>query len=572
MNQIHASVFHHSLLENAGDLFKFCAAGEIEKVRKLIDEGENIYQHLEKGFSFTPLFIALTIKNEKLANLFLDIYEHDLEVSNHKRALVAMPEDQTEEFMKTVDSEMNGDDFIPVLLKNYNSATTKCVYMRRKLNNKSDQSKMFAMKLEAKNGLCDLNWQKVYNRLTDSYLHLAIYHDMKSVIEKLLKNPMVDTKTVNDYGHSPLHYAIFTGNLDVIEFLVSTLESDIFQKESSFLYHAVVSGKQKSLDFVIEKLLGSGKSLQEILKIPFTFTEDSDEEKVDNLFHVLAKSSNFLHFFLRHVKSYEGSDFFIQNSNGDTILHRIVQNSVHKLSVKMKLIEKIVEKFPCLLIIENKDGRLPLHLAAFHDSPKQRLYNFLSKLTIKESGNAEIFYSNPDAALSTIIKAIEINHGLSSEYLENFQTTLKLDGPQLLHKCISVDKRHKSLSGILATKTKINPNEFFEGKNAFHVLLFHEVKAYYGKLPEGIFERLQKLIAYHPIENINARDQNGTTIFMFILSFCKDNDFIETLIQSGADCKAKNFENLTCLHHAVMNMKNQEVIKILLKHGADPSI
>lgn len=191
MNKICSTVFQHTLLESAGDLFKFCAAGEVEKVKQLITENVNIYEHLEKGFTFTSLLVALTVKNEIIANLLLDIYERDLEAlcgSSYKRALVATPVDQTEEFMETVETVISNEhDFVPVLLKNNNSETPKCVYLRKKQKNKNDQSMVLAMKLETKNGACDLNWHRVFERLTDSFLHLAIYHEMKTSLNDCLR-------------------------------------------------------------------------------------------------------------------------------------------------------------------------------------------------------------------------------------------------------------------------------------------------------------------------------------------------------------------------------------------------
>lgn len=146
-----------SYLENASEILRFCDNGDWISVEKLISRGENIYQRVTQCMNHVPLSVALLRKNEKLVNMLLDIYERDLEVLNgtdFKRALIAQPEDQTEEFFNIVETQPSADA-TPVLLKMNNNETPGCVYLRKKLNQKNDLSLKIAKKLEMKNGACD---------------------------------------------------------------------------------------------------------------------------------------------------------------------------------------------------------------------------------------------------------------------------------------------------------------------------------------------------------------------------------------------------------------------------------
>lgn len=573
MYQIYPSTFYEGALLSASELFKSCAAGDCGKVESLLKENVNIYQPIGEGYNFVPLFVAIVKKNQKLVNLLLDVYLRDLGAvrgKRLKRALIALPEDCTEELLKAFDAEAS-EDVVPVLLKQNNCEAPKCFFLRKYLNNKCDPSLRLSRELEAKNGYCDLNWRLIHAEPEDSFLHLVIYHGMQSAFERLSGNPTVDLGISNSRGHTPLHYAIHSGNQAFVDKLISNQIYQNFHEDSSYLYQAAQSGKSKALNFVIGKLSESGKSLREILSTTFPFEDYSQRTTVDKLLHVIARSENF-QFFFEYYKHSIPEEFRAQNSEGDTILHIIVHGSFRKQIEQIKLINQITKTFPELLLMKNNDQLLPLHLAALHDVKGQRLFRHMLKLTVEESGNPEIFFDNCEAAVATVVKAIRINKGLSEEHWMNFEKLLQSHGAQLLQECIKVDKSHKSLRGILSSVIKINPNEFFNGTNGFLAMTKCDAKRLWGNQPgQETYKRLQLLMKHHTIEDVNASDKSGTTLFMNIVSFCRDNEFIESLIESGADCTAKNVENMSCLHYAMMNAKNEEVVRILLQHGADSS-
>ena len=588
MKKVKVVTYHKRSLDNAIDIYKYCAEGDLEKVSNLIHQGENIYQRSVDYCTIVPLFVAICERKDKVVNILLDIYERDLNflnITHSKKALIAMSDDQTEEFIKTVETEPS-DDVIPVLLKSCKSEILKCVYLRKKLKDRNDLSIKLARKLEKKNGTCDLNFQVMFgDQPEDSFLHLAIYYEMKSILKRLLNQPSIDTKIINMSEQNPLHYAMSIGNLDIINLLLSKSDYGNFYEDRSYLYHAILSGNQKCIDMVLNKLFDCGVTMKEILKMTFSFdrwiyhyyNNDEDVIVVDNLLHLVARDGNFQNFLQVRKKFMEEEDFYLQNSKGETILHLLLLNSFHKLNVKINLITTICKSFPKLLTVKNHKRQLPLHLSLTYDTPGQRLFLHLLKLTIEESQNPEIFYEDSEMALSTLERAIKVNKGLSSEYLSHFEKLLRSHGTRLLHKTIKADQKLKKIEGILSSPTRVNLNDFYDGTNGYLSLLRYDINLDFYQLRcakphKYIIESLQKLINRQPIEDINARDTTGTTLFMYIVGFCEDNEFIKSWINAGADCKAVNFANFTCLHLGASNIKNKEIVQILLDKGVDPNV
>ncbi|CRL03024.1 CLUMA_CG016226, isoform A [Clunio marinus] len=264
-------------------------------------------------------------------------------------------------------------------------------------------------------------------------------------------------------------------------------------------------------------------------------------------------------------------DYLKQNSNGDTVLHLILLNQNLKLQAKKKYLRKLSEDFPERLLVKNNFQHLPLHVAAITDTYGQRLYRHLLDLTIEASGHPEIFYEDMEVAVKCLEMAIMNNQGLSEEYLRNFLKVVESHGHRLLIEMIKHSQQLKGIRSILLLGVSINPNQFYGGQNAFLAAVRYDVSHFYQSHNES-YSKLKLLLNHHPIEDPNACDETKTSLFMYIVGFTRDNELVKSLINLGADCKARNSENLSCLHFAARNKKNEEILNILLQNGADPSI
>lgn len=252
--------FHPSYLERASEIF--CVDGDVEKVAKSIARGENIYQTFSLNQCFVPLSVALLMKNEKLANMFLDIYERDLELldgTRFKLALIAMSDDQTDEFLNTIEIEPSGD-VTPVLLKTKNNETPRCVYLRKKLLDKNDLSLKFTTTLETKNNTCDINW-KCLNGDGETFLHIAIYYELKSIVQRLLQHPMIDP-SIKVNGETTMNYALRVRNFEIINMLSSVPHFRTFYESQIGLFQAVTFSEPMDLEFFFQEVHGKRKNLR----------------------------------------------------------------------------------------------------------------------------------------------------------------------------------------------------------------------------------------------------------------------------------------------------------------------
>lgn len=83
-----------------------------------------------------------------------------------------------------------------------------------------------------------------------------------------------------------------------------------------------------------------------------------------------------------------------------------------------------------------------------------------------------------------------------------------------------------------------------------------DLKKFKKNLPEDI-----------PADNINAKDENGSTALHRAVSN-KDTEMVKLLLGYGADSNIKNNYGTTPLHMAILS-NSPEIAKLLLAYGAD---
>lgn len=383
---------------------------------------------------------------------------------------------------------------------------------------------------------------------------------MKMVVKRLIHHGTVSIN-VKSFEHSPLHHALFIGNYDIINMLSSLPDFEAYYEDQTYVYQAAISNRQTSLRLIFKKLMNSGKTIDQILMFPFKNSSD------DFIMHVVARNGNFEGFFRYILPSSIAEDnFCVQNSHGETLLHCLLLNVLIRARVKIKLITKLVERCPKLMFIRNNKKQLPLHISFPPVSTGQSIYNHLCKLMVKHDGSPDIFFEDVEVAVATLEEAILFNTN-KMHLLSTFSRVLESHGMKIFNKCLRlVGDTNKLMEGFKPFPM-INPNQFCDGTNGFLSL------ASYDSIPKlERYGRLQKLIQHYPIDDINARDSSRTTLFMYIVGFWLDNEYIKSLIQTGADCKAINNENNSCLHYAATNLKNLNILKLLLDNGADPTV
>lgn len=310
------------------NIFISCYEGNFIQVKKLIEEDNvNIYK-IHKGLrtSRTTLVQAIVERDQETANYLLDIYERDLEVlkeTKFTKALIAMPEDQTEELKEAVEDVASDKNVIPVLLKSNNFQKPKLVYLKTK----NDSSLQLAKKLEEKNDFCDINWMSDKLEYPESALHCALKHRLLKVVDQLLKIPTINRKLINSCGDSPLKLAILYCKKETVEKITAGDYSE-FWKGNEVVRLAISSKNIEMLDFVVSKMMKK-KPLKEILNAPFEYDTYNAGKILSplRLFHQIFDAWKNCRFFIKTHLPLDEEDFCIQDEDGDTILHYFFSSS-----------------------------------------------------------------------------------------------------------------------------------------------------------------------------------------------------------------------------------------------------
>jgi hypothetical protein len=394
MNKVNVGAITRSDFNS--DLHKYCALDNLTKVKELIESGADIYEFSDDGCKVIPLILAIHTKNEELIGLLMDVYEKDLSVlqsTEFKCAIAAYPEDQTEEFLRHCKKESSSPRDIPVLLKNDNKTSPTLVYLVRTLESKNDPSLRLLKKLKRKRARADINYNGVSGQKDDTFLHLAFHYRLIKVAYQLLSNPFIDASATNQLNQNPLHYAINADFSYAIHFLFALPAYKKWIDDPSYLYQAAVSGRRHLFSYMLGELLDFNVTLSDAIALRFPIHFDYQEEEAveGNFMHLFATSGDPEFFLHPPGYSFTEEHYTAQTSNGMTLLHVIPLNSEMKTQQKIKIIKKLSETYPKMLMVRDNKQRLPLHIACYYDTHGHSLYRALYKRTKEVASDKDIF-------------------------------------------------------------------------------------------------------------------------------------------------------------------------------------
>lgn len=553
-----------SVLPN--DFLRHCNNGNFKQVKLLIAQNVNIYQTYSE-LKLTPMHLALHTGKDKLVSMLLGIHERDLkllEETDFKRATIAFESDLTDEFHACCERDFKSEDEVEaVLLKLNNQDAPKVFYLRRQLKNKDDLCLQLIKNLQGKNGVCDLNHRFIWNdhntkdcKLGEAYIHLAAYYGMKNMLKRLLANKTVDNN-VKRLDQPPLHYAINAGKIETVKILMNFCGMQ--NEELSCLRSAAYSGCSETFEFVVEKMIETGNySLKEILSIEFK------SDPFNKPLHMVAASRNY-EYFLNHKLPIDDEDMAVKSGDGENILHLIFNTM--RFADKSETLLEIANKFSKLLTIPNGENLLPVHLLASNSSEDEKLIEEVYRLTFEET-NATFDDSETSLVfLETLIA--QTNWKSLKFFIEQAKfDVVRLHGNRLLQCAIKhyQSNYNKCFYYLLSHPSKINPNTFYDGSNAFISavaganLCFSDVSA------KTMIEVLMK---DYKIDDVNAVDKEGNSILMYVVSFSPDSELSDYFVNLGADCKQINNDGRSLMHFAAKNHEF-EACKYLVDRGVDP--
>jgi len=382
-------------------------------------------------------------------------------------------------------------------------------------------------------------------------------------------NPV--TKTTHG-GLMYLQWAAYKGNIDVMKHLLK-LGADpnaSTSRGTNMLLMAAVGGVQKTE--VYDLILKQG--------IPLDYTNVSGANVLLLLSGAAIDDMSVFQYFIDRnlpldIKDNDGNNLFFYAARGGNIntmkfwkqkgvihnyLNKKGENAILFASQGMRRKTLQLEVFKYLskyLSIEvdqvNWEGKTPLHLSVRRGDPE--LFNFfvsegVSPNQVDNKGNTALIYA-ASGSKENLEKIVEISNDF------NYQNKV---GKSAI--TVAIEKGKKDNFNFLLEKgANINVVDV-KGND----LLYYVFKSFNSK---------KKALTQYFINQLITNGFNAKKIYegentLAHIAIEKHSVFLlEKAIELGVDVNYKNNINISPLHLAAMKANNNELIKLLLKNGAD---
>lgn len=357
-------------------------------------------------------------------------------------------------------------------------------------------------------------------------LHAATQGNNINIVEILLEQG-ASPDLRNKFGFNPLHIAARNGFIEIGKLLLNNgldIDANITGGtiRGTALSEAVLAGQ---LNFV--KLLlvnGANPNPLDSLGLP-----EFVEETPPLIYAVITGNINIVKLLLDN-----GAKSDIADSSGNTALHFAARYGYTEI-VKLLLNTNIN-------IDQNSNNRTALHAAVFKNKIE------VVKLLLRSGANPRLFDVNNSNAL--IVAAAKGYNGIVKVLLEHDLDYIDTICPNGLNAlCAAVAKNQLEVVKTLLS-FGANPKITCDGLNAL------QIAVYSGHL------EVTKLLLDTDIDLNYQSDNNGTALHEAILR--ENCDILKLLLERGANPNLLNKNGNTVLTFALWNIKNVEVIKVLI--------
>lgn len=183
---------------------------------------------------------------------------------------------------------------------------------------------------------------------------------------------------------------------------------DFWERDDDQNNYAIMlahGGNRKLVQYMIDKMLNATGLVAQWIAHQYLMKYQKTGDSDGNRFvHIAARSGHY-NLITRSIILFD-QNACLQNNEGETVLHILAKNVYGPTEDLTRAMEKLVKNFPDLLLIEDKNGQLPLHIAVSHAYDVDFLKS-LWELTVKAAGEDKIFSKDPQMALGLIESTIE---------------------------------------------------------------------------------------------------------------------------------------------------------------------
>ncbi len=383
------------------------------------------------------------------------------------------------------------------------------------------------------------------NKLTHdgrTYIFWAVYKDNLDIM-KLLLGLGADTDIIDSHGYSLMNFAATTGQLN-------TKLYDFCIKNGADIT------KEKNLDGANPLLLVT-PHIKDFSLINYFTSKGIDMKTTDSngngIFNYAAKAGNIplMEYLLKQGITYKKLNK--QGENAMIIASRGVRNKPNTLESFLYL-----EKLGISPNVITNNGTNPLHAIAFRGK-ELSIYNyFLSKgVSINQKnkqGNTPFLNASYMNDLNTV--KFLYQHVKDINYRNKEGVSALTNAVQ--RNSVSVIKFLVKSGADVLVKDKKGNNLFFYLIKYFKPTKFHLLREKVEILSANGFD-------------ISQKQKNGNSLYHLAIE-TKDVEFLEWVYSQNIEVNSKNNNGITPLHKAIMTGKNDELIKLLIRFGADKTI
>ena len=342
----------------------------------------------------------------------------------------------------------------------------------------------------------------------DTVLHIACSRGKLELVQYLVEN-YPDMLYISDKtGQSPFLLTGFSGSVELVKYLISK-GCDVYDKTISgrtVLYHACQEGKIELVQCLVENdpdmLTISDKTGQS----PFLLTGFSGS--VELVKYLISK----------------GCDVYEKDNKEETVLHHACQEG------KLELVQYLVDDYPDMLTMRDKEGQSPFLLTGFSGSVELVKY-----LVSRECDS----YDRDSDGCTVLHIACSIG---KLEFVQYFVETYP-DMLNIRDKTGQSPFLQAGFSGsVELVKYLVSRGcDVFDKDNDGWIILHYACN-------KGKLELVQYLVDIYP-EMLTIRDKTGRTPFL-ISGFSGSVELVKYLISRGYDVYDKDNDGWTVLHVA----------------------
>ncbi|CAB0029331.1 unnamed protein product [Trichogramma brassicae] len=334
------------------------------------------------------------------------------------------------------------------------------------------------------------------------------------------KHQMVQVDAQDNEGWTPLHEAIFNGNMNLVEILLRRGASPNVADNDKFTPLHAICERKNSDDGLAKRFFEINDELNQLVEV-----DAKNEEGSTPLHLALSRGCKKLNELLlkRHA------DPNIANAEGRTPLHVICQREDDDVDL-VKMLFEMGDKFnkPIQVDARDKSGCTALHLAL------NRGHQQIAEWLLRRGADLNL----ANAKGSTPLHLISAGKMDCADLLQTF---FEISDEQT--RPVEVDARDN------------------EGKTPLHHAISHRHK----KLFELLLRR-----GFDP----NVADNDGSTALHTICRADDDDGWAKMLFEISEEknrqvqIDARGMNDFTPLHHALVKEELREVAELLLRKGA----